>query len=79
MYFVTTRQITELKWGTPNPVIVRDPDFGPVRVRAFGTYTMRAVDPKALLTQLVGTDGSFEADEIEVLLRSIIATSYNFV
>ena len=59
VYFVTTRQLTELKWGTPNPVIVRDPDFGPVRVRAFGTFTLRAVDPRALIQELVGTDGHF--------------------
>lgn len=76
VYFVTTRQITEMKWGTPNPVIVRDPDFGPVRVRAFGTYTLKAIDPRALLRELVGTDGSFEADEITVLLRSIINNAF---
>ncbi|TMQ57942.1 MAG: antifreeze protein, partial [Candidatus Eisenbacteria bacterium] len=69
VYFVTTRQVTELKWGTPHPVLLRDPEFGPLRVRAFGTYTLRAVKPEALLSELVGTDGSFEADEIEVLLR----------
>ena len=77
VYFVTTRQITELKWGTPNPVILRDPQYGPLRVRAFGTYTLRAVKPQALLAELVGTDGSFQADEIDVLLRSIIATEFS--
>jgi membrane protease subunit (stomatin/prohibitin family) len=77
VYFVATRQITELKWGTPNPVIVRDPELGPVRVRAFGTYTLRATRPEALLAELVGTDGSFQADEIDVLLRSIIATAFS--
>ena len=76
VYFVATRQITELKWGTPNPVILRDPKIGPVRVRAFGTYTLRASKPEALLKELVGTDGSFQADEIDVLLRSIIATTF---
>jgi len=76
IYFVATRQVTELKWGTPNPVIIRDPDFGPVRVRAFGTYTLRAEKPEALLAELVGTDGSFEAGEIDVLLRSVIASSF---
>jgi membrane protease subunit (stomatin/prohibitin family) len=77
VYFVTTRQVTELKWGTPHPVLLRDPEFGPLRVRAFGTYTLRALKPEALLAELVGTDGSFEADEIEVLLRSIIATEFS--
>ncbi|HEY3157240.1 MAG TPA: SPFH domain-containing protein [Candidatus Eisenbacteria bacterium] len=77
VYFVTTRQITELKWGTPHPVLLRDPEFGPLRVRAFGTYTLRAAKPEALLSELVGTDGSFEADEIEVLLRSIVASEFS--
>ncbi len=77
VYFVATRQITELKWGTPNPVLLRDPEFGPLRVRAFGTYTLRAVKPEALLQELVGTDGSFEADEIEVLLRSIVVAEFS--
>ncbi|HET7498041.1 MAG TPA: SPFH domain-containing protein [Candidatus Eisenbacteria bacterium] len=76
VYFVATRQITELKWGTPNPVILRDPSLGPLRVRAFGTYTLRAAKPEALLAELVGTDGSFQADEIDVLLRSLIATAF---
>lgn len=76
VYFVSTRQITELKWGTPNPIMMRDMDFGPVRIRAFGTYALRASDPKALLKELVGTDGVFEADEIGELMRSIITTSF---
>lgn len=76
VYFVSTRQITELKWGTPNPIMLRDADFGPIRLRAFGTYSLRAVDPKALLRELIGTDSSFEADEIAELLRSIIITAF---
>lgn len=76
VYFVNTRQITELKWGTPNPVMVRDPDFGPVRVRAFGTYTLKACEPKALMNELVGTDSEFESDEISELMRSMINTAF---
>lgn len=76
VYFVSTRQLTDLKWGTPNPIMLRDPDFGPVRLRAFGTYTLRAIDPEALLRELVGTDGVFEADEVSQLLRSIIISSF---
>jgi membrane protease subunit (stomatin/prohibitin family) len=75
-YFVNTRQITDLKWGTPNPVMMRDPDFGPIRVRAFGTYTLKACDPKTLLTELVGADSAFESEEISELLRSIVNTSF---
>jgi membrane protease subunit (stomatin/prohibitin family) len=76
VYFVSTRQITDLKWGTPNPVMMRDPDFGNIRVRAFGTYTLKAKDPKTLLRELVGTDGYFETEEISELLRSIVNTSF---
>jgi membrane protease subunit (stomatin/prohibitin family) len=71
-YFVRTTQVPDLKWGTPNPVMLRDADFGPMRVRAFGTYTLRAVDPKRLLQELVGTAVTFETEEISELLRSII-------
>jgi len=76
VYFVSTRQITDLKWGTPNPVMMRDPDFGNIRVRAFGTYTLKAKNPKTLLSELVGTDGYFETEEISELLRSIVNTSF---
>jgi membrane protease subunit (stomatin/prohibitin family) len=76
VYFVATTQVTDLKWGTPNPVMLRDADFGPVRLRAFGTYALRASDPRTLLQELVGTDSAFEAEEISVLLRSIINTCF---
>jgi membrane protease subunit (stomatin/prohibitin family) len=76
IYFVNTRQITELKWGTPNPIMLRDPEFGPIRLRAFGVYALKAAGPKALLKELVGTDEVFEADEILELMRGIINTSF---
>ena len=77
VYFVNTTQITDLKWGTPNPIMLRDPEFGPIRIRAFGTYALRAVDPKALLKEVVGTDGDFGADDITELVRSIIVSSFS--
>ena len=76
VYFISTRQITDLKWGTPNPIMLRDPEFGPIRLRAFGTYALKAVEPRALLTELVGTDGVVEADEVTELLRSIITSAF---
>ncbi len=76
VYFVSTRQITDLKWGTPNPIMLRDPDFGPIRLRAFGTFSLKAVDPRALLKELVGTDSEFNADEIHELLRSAVASAF---
>jgi membrane protease subunit (stomatin/prohibitin family) len=76
VYFVSTRQVTDLKWGTPNPIMLRDPDFGPIRLRAFGTYTLKAVDAKALNKELVGTEGVFDTDEISELMRSIITSAF---
>jgi len=75
VYFVSTRQLTDLKWGTPNPVMLRDPEFGSIRIRAFGTYALRATDPRALLKELVGADQSFDADALAELLRSLIISS----
>jgi membrane protease subunit (stomatin/prohibitin family) len=75
VYFVSTKQLTDLKWGTPNPVMLRDPEFGPIRLRAFGTYAVKAVNPKALLTELVGADSEFGADAVTELLRAIIAST----
>ncbi|MFM7166723.1 MAG: SPFH domain-containing protein [Planctomycetaceae bacterium] len=77
VYFISTKQLTDLKWGTPNPVMMRDPEFGPIRIRAFGTYALRAVDPRALLKELVGTDGSFDAEAISELLRSMIVATFS--
>ena len=76
VYFVSTRQITDLKWGTNNPIMLRDADFGPLRIRAFGTYALKAVDPKALLKELVGTDDVFEAEEISELMRANISSAF---
>jgi membrane protease subunit (stomatin/prohibitin family) len=76
VYFVSTRQITGLKWGTPNPILLRDPDFGPIRLRAFGTYNLRCTDAKVLLEQLVGTDGVYETDEVNELVRSVIVSAF---
>ena len=57
-------------------VLMRDPDFGSVRLRAFGTYTLKAADPSQLLSELVGAGPSFETDEISELLRAIISTAF---
>ncbi|GJM24817.1 MAG: hypothetical protein DHS20C16_12320 [Phycisphaerae bacterium] len=76
VYFVNTRQVTDLKWGTPNPIMLRDPEFGPIRLRAFGTYSLKASDPRILLKELVGTDASFDTDEIHEFIRSVINTAF---
>jgi membrane protease subunit (stomatin/prohibitin family) len=72
VYFVNTRQFTELKWGTQNPIMLRDADFGMVRVRAFGAFAARVVDPAAFLRELVGTDALFKTSEVKEFLRQMI-------
>nr|WP_240746978.1 SPFH domain-containing protein [Cryptosporangium phraense] len=71
VYFVNTRVFTDMKWGTQNPVTVRDPEFGVVRLRAFGAYAVRVADPKKLLTELVGTDPQFRTEEVAEYLRQL--------
>ncbi|MEO1677911.1 MAG: SPFH domain-containing protein [Pseudomonadota bacterium] len=72
IYFVNTNRFTDLKWGTKNPVMLRDPEFGPTRIRAFGTYTIKVTDPALFLREIVGTDGEFTTDEITFQIRNII-------
>lgn len=79
VYFCSTRVFTNLKWGTKNPIILRDPEFGPVRLRAFGTYAIRIKDPAVFLREVVGTDGHFTVDEISDQLRNLIVTRFGMV
>src|SRR6185437_15666948 len=74
VYFVATRQFTDFKWGTQNPITLRDPEFGMVRLRAFGTYALRVADPSKLLRQLVGTDPQFRTEEVQEFLRQTIVS-----
>ena len=77
IYFVDTTRFTDLKWGTKNPVILRDPEFGPTRIRAFGTYTVRVTEPARFLQEIVGTDGEFTMDEISYQIRNIIVQEFS--
>ncbi len=72
MYFFSTRKFTDLKWGTPGPVMMRDKDFGMVRVTAFGIYAIRVKDAGTFLKDLVGTDNRFTTEEIQDNLRGKI-------
>lgn len=76
VYFVSTRQFTDLKWGTMNPVMLRDPEFGPVRLRAFGTYAIKVADPGAFIKEIVGTDGHFKVEEISEQLRNLVVSRF---
>ncbi|WP_439816686.1 SPFH domain-containing protein [Zavarzinia sp. CC-PAN008] len=77
VYFISTRRFTDLKWGTKNPVMLRDPEFGPVRLRAFGTYAIRVKDAAAFIRGVVGTDGHFTTDEITEQLRNLIVAAFS--
>ncbi len=72
VYFVSTTRFSNLKWGTKTPIILNDPLFGPIRVRAYGSYEIRVEDPAKFLKEVVGTDGYFTTEEIEGRLASII-------
>ncbi len=77
IYFVNTTRFANLKWGTKNPVICRDPEFGPVRLRAYGSYAIKVVDPARFLVEIVGTDGEFTMDEISFQIRNIIVQEFS--
>lgn len=77
VYFLNTRLFTGNKWGTANPVMLRDADFGMVRLRAFGTYDFRIVDPPKFLKEVAGTDHNFRLDEFADTMRSRIVSVFS--
>jgi excisionase family DNA binding protein len=76
VYYVVTRLFTGNKWGTANPVMMRDTDFGVVRLRAYGTYDFRVVDVKKFLKEVAGTDDHFRLDEFNDTMRSRIVSVF---
>lgn len=79
VYFCNLRKFTDLKWGTKNPIILRDKEFGVVRLRAFGTYEMRIDDPALFIRDIVGTEGHFSVDDISHQLRNIIISRFSSI
>src|SRR5512144_3230991 len=77
VYFVVTRVFTGNKWGTANPVMMRDADFGIVRLRAYGTYDFRIVDAPRFLKEVAGTDDHFRLDEFADAMRSRIVSIFS--
>lgn len=75
--FVSTRQFPNRKWGTKSPVITRDAELGPVRLRAFGTYSVRVHDPIELVRQLVGANATFTIDQIADQLRNLVVARFS--
>ena len=77
VYFVNTKQFTDMKWGTSNPVMLRDADFGIVRLRAFGAYSLRVADPSEFIKQIAGTNARFQTEDIDEQLKRSIVTEFS--
>ena len=77
VYFVSLQNFTNLKWGTRNPVILRDPEFGPVRLRAFGSYVVKVADPAKFIEEITATRGNFTLEGIVSQLRNLIITRFS--
>jgi membrane protease subunit (stomatin/prohibitin family) len=76
VYFLSTRTFTDLKWGTSNPVILRDPEFKQVRVKAYGTYFIRISSPSLFFKEYAGTNSVLRVSEIETSLRDIVMPKF---
>lgn len=72
VYYTNMREFTDLKWGTPQPISLRDSELGLVRLRANGQYTMQLDDPKRFVDQIVGTQGMYQTPQIEDYLRGVV-------
>ena len=77
IYYLNTRLFTGNKWGTSNPIMMRDNDFGIVRIRAFGTFDFHIVDPKVFLKEVAGSDQHFRLDEFSDTMRSRIVSLFS--
>ena len=76
VYFVNTRRFTNQKWGTKNPIMLRDPEFGPTRLRAFGTYGFRVTEADVFLREVVGTSGDVDTAEITDHIRNLVVSRF---
>jgi len=72
VYFFSTRQQVDQKWGTPQPITIRDKDFGAVRLRAFGNYSFRIADPKLFHTEISGTRDTYGVGDLDGQLRGLV-------
>ncbi len=77
VYFVNTKQFTDMKWGTANPIMLRDADFGIVRLRAFGAYSLRVADPAMFIKEIAGTNAHFQTEDIDEQLKRAIVTEFS--
>ena len=74
LYFVNTRQFTDCKWGTANPVMMRDAEFGMIRIRAFGSYAFKVKDPAVFMREVFGTSALFTVSGVEGQIKSIVVS-----
>jgi membrane protease subunit (stomatin/prohibitin family) len=77
VYFVSMREFTDMKWGSQQPLVYRDTELGMIRLRAFGTYSMRVRDPQVFVNEVVGARGTYRTTAIEDFLRSVILNEFN--
>lgn len=77
VYFVNVKQFTDMKWGTSNPIMLRDADFGIVQLRAFGAYSLRVSDPGEFIKEIAGTNAQFSTEDIEGQLKRAIVTEFS--
>ncbi|MBO4262893.1 MAG: SPFH domain-containing protein [Clostridia bacterium] len=75
VYFVNTKQFTNIKWGTLNPIMMRDPEFGVIRVRGFGAFAFKVDDPAVFLRELFGTNSSFKTEDITGFLKTMLVSA----
>lgn len=74
VYFVSTKQFMDRKWGTSNPVMMRDSEFGMIRIRAFGSFSFRVKDPAAFMKEVFGTSSLFTVEGVEGQIKSVIVS-----
>lgn len=74
VYFVSLREFTDLKWGTPTPITIKDPELGMARVQARGSYAVQITDPQLFVNKIVGTQGIYRTSDIQGFFRSMILT-----
>ena len=74
VYFINTKQFTNMKWGTSNPIAMRDKEFGTIRVRGYGSYAFKVENPKIFLEQLFGTNSTFKTSDVSQYLKSMLVS-----
>ena len=75
VYFINTKQFTNIKWGTQNPILMRDPEFGAIRVRGYGAFAFKVDDPGTFLKELFGTNSTFKTSDIESYAKTMLISA----